>query len=1476
MKIRFILLLSTIIFFSFLTEIKSQTADVTQGCLPLEVSFSGPTGQPTFFWDFMDSGAFATIQNPINTFLNPGTFNVELFDVQGGTLIGTVTIEVFEDPVVTIAADPIGGCFPLNTTLTANLEGNSAIIGTDFQWTFGDGDSGSGPTTSNTYTTEGTFDVGITVTTNLPGCDVGDLFTDFIETTTQPDASFTTSPNPAASCTAPFEVSFTNTSTSSPELTFDWDFGNGQTSTEENPPNVTYTEEGSFDVTFTATNSAGCATVITSNINVGPPTASFSLPDTICFNEAVTINNTSTTGSFSWDFGPNAIPPVSNEANPSVIFTTPGNQTISLNVSAVGGCTSDETLTVFVTDEISPDFNLTTNPVCEDPFQFTLTPDFMDPTATYQWVVNRINEPTDTILNSNEMSPSFEYINPDTTLFSENGDIIISVEYQVTSLQGCIVTGTLIDTLYEPNARFHPDVVDGCAPLEVVFSDSSLSIDPIISYTYNYGDGTQETFSTDADVTHTYTNTGEFDVILITENDQGCIDTSFAITIEVGETLVPDFTATETTVCPGDTVQFTDLTNNPNIDGWHFVAEGGLASHCFQEDELFYNFDNTTGPQDISLIVDFNGCFSETTKEDFITVNGPIAQLDYLVECDDPRNVAFADSSLDATSILWDFGDGTTSTEPDITHLYDTTGNFNVFLTVENDMSGCPASVDSAIVFIKDIQSAFEIDSFICIGTDVMLNGAMSTDVDARCFRGYDWHFSFDRPITTMEEEISKVFGTPGDHTVELVTRDINGCRDTSSQDVWVFSSQPDFTLSQDTICIPSEEITFISTGMSDTTLVSFEWDFGDMGMAMDSITTHTYTQSPFPEGPLAGPLVTTFNVTLSVEDIVGCPGEVTKPITVYEPYTVITTDPSPANICIGSEVAFEASDFVLDGNVSPVEYNWNFGNGMTSTMQSDVAQYDNSGTFVVNLDITETSTGCQSMRPITDTVRVQDFPIADFTTDVDNEDIICFPGDVSFMDNSVTTSPLTVEWDFGNGSSSTIPAPAITYDRGTFTVEYIVSTSFGCQDTTMRDLTVVGPEGDFTVDQNLICFGETVNFTIQDTVNVQSFQWQFGDGNLIDDEGMVSNTYDDTSGVLLAQLVLLLGDCETFAVEPITVQEAIADFTVIDVCDGPIDIVSTSTGVVAPIVNFMYNFGNGLTSNEENPTVTFPNIGPQNVQLIVSNAMGCADTITQQFEIFPLPTPIVEDVGGCEGTDITLAVSNPDNNSVYNYDPMDLVVNGDGQPSVTVNLNQTTEFTITETTVNNCVGSTTATVDIVPAIPEVGDVDQSVCEGDIINVDLPVNPFYSYTWTALDGADTDDLICTDCPNQIITIDETITYQVVITDINGTCDDVIATFTYDVPPNNDVELPNAFSPNNDGSNDNFNFVVGNQTTIITINRFQIFDRFGNLVYNNNTPADGWDGTFNGDLSNSDVYLYNIEFNDGCSTNSIQGDVTLIR
>jgi len=88
------------------------------------------------------------------------------------------------------------------------------------------------------------------------------------------------------------------------------------------------------------------------------------------------------------------------------------------------------------------------------------------------------------------------------------------------------------------------------------------------------------------------------------------------------------------------------------------------------------------------------------------------------------------------------------------------------------------------------------------------------------------------------------------------------------------------------------------------------------------------------------------------------------------------------------------------------------------------------------------------------------------------------------------------------------------------------------------------------------------------------------------------------------------------------------------------------------------------------------------------------------------------------------------------------------------------------------------------------------------------------------------------------------------------------------------DIPNAFSPNDDDVNDFFNIVfVG----AIEVTEFRIYNRWGNLVYDNDTPETGWDGTVDGNPAPSDLYIYRIvlEFPDGREFTE-QGEVTLIR
>ncbi len=116
-----------------------------------------------------------------------------------------------------------------------------------------------------------------------------------------------------------------------------------------------------------------------------------------------------------------------------------------------------------------------------------------------------------------------------------------------------------------------------------------------------------------------------------------------------------------------------------------------------------------------------------------------------------------------------------------------------------------------------------------------------------------------------------------------------------------------------------------------------------------------------------------------------------------------------------------------------------------------------------------------------------------------------------------------------------------------------------------------------------------------------------------------------------------------------------------------------------------------------------------------------------------------------------------------------------------------------------------------------------------------------------------------------------VTYEVTITSANG-CE-AIGSIELNV---NEPEymIPNAFTPNGDGRNDFFNVVTKG---LIEIVQFRVYNRWGQLVYNNTNPSQGWDGNVNGRPAPSDVYVYTImlRFPNGREVTE-SGNVTLIR
>ncbi|MFT5165973.1 MAG: PKD repeat protein, partial [Saprospiraceae bacterium] len=1180
----------TVLFIFFYNSIQAQTASVENGCAPLEVVFSPPGGLNDYFWDFKN-GASSPLSNPTSTFIDPGVYEVELYEGVTGIFVGSVIITVYAKPELHITATPSSGCVPLPVNFEDSSIVDPGINVTNYQWVFGDGNLANGNPVSHVYTLPGTYTIGLAIETNFPSCNVTEVFPDFIAVGAIPVANFITDPNPASACTGPFEVSFNNLTNNPGDYTFSWDFGNGETSTIEDPPSQIYTD-GSYVVTLVVTNSADCSRTITRNVNVGAPVANFEIADTICLNDTITMVNLSPPGSNVWNFGAGATPPVSTQENPDVVFTTPGFHDITLTVS-VGACTHDTTITVFV-DEVLATIMADPSYTCEG--RLITEYSFTSPTnnVMFEWVF--FDGTTSTEANPIDTIEAY-----DLDSFSINDQLLIPVFLNITNPSGCMETFVFLDTIHRPNAFFRTDVVDGCIPLTVEFQDSSTSNEDIVDWEWHFGDGTVQNNSTGDPFTYTYTTSGDFPSYLIVTNDAGCRDTSYLLPIEAGEFINAPFSLDQNVVCPGDTINFEGDTSDPRIDTWHFETDQGRSFHCYNASDASWSYITQTGSMDVSLTVGYNGCFSTFEVEDAVTVKGPIAQIDYLVECGNPYDFIFRDSSHDATSISWEFGDSTMSSISDIVHTYDTTGTYTVILTAENATSGCMASSDTIDIYVRDIEAIFELDSLLCFGSTQSMDASASIDVNAECWRGYTWITTFNRPITTQDSIIPLMFGEPGMHSISLITTDINGCTDTLSQDVQVYATQPVFSVDDAVICFPSE-VQFTDMSTADTTIVSWDWTFGDGNTSTDQNPSNLYINN------LTG--LDTFSAVLMTTDIIGCQYSASQLFNVYQPTSEISAFPN--NICLGEEINFSATDYTIQG--SNLTFDWNFGDGQAGTGMNNAITYTQEGSFNVVLNFEEIATGCADSTSII--VNVQDYPIASFESSVAGQSIVCYPENIIFTENATSNNALTFSWDFGNGQIGQGASSATVFDKGTFDITMVASTSFGCTDTVSQTVTLVGPEGDFLSDLSLICKGDFITFNLIDTVDISSFSWDFGDGEGADDIDPVSHQFNflPPGSQTLVKLVLRgLDDACAIAVEhPIQIINVLAEFSQNDgldtlLCVG--DVFFTNESVNAD--TYIWDFGDGSTSSEFSPGHLYDTAGTFEVNLIVeSEILGCTDTV--------------------------------------------------------------------------------------------------------------------------------------------------------------------------------------------------------------------------------------------------------------------------
>ncbi len=1332
MTARLLVRVCCVLFVSFISnKIEAQLqarfgASPDSGCSPLLVRFTdSSTGSPTSWsWD-LGNGTRSSLQNPSVTYFQPGRYTVKLVvrNASGSDSLTRVDfITVNSKPTVDFTASSITGCYPLRVQFTdiSNPGSANAVF---WQWDFGDGSTSQLQNPVHVYNARGTYNVTLQVR-NSAGCAAVLTKPAMINISTGVKASFTNSSS--SSCGAPATINFTNTSTGSGTLSYAWDFGDGSSSVNPNPVHV-YTATGSYTVRLIAVSSTGCRDTITrvNAIRIGTVSASFTSRDSVCAGAPLSFTGTSVPvpNSVRWDFGNGTS---STALNPTARFATPGIYRVKM-VANFGACSDSTFRNITVVARPVANFTVSDTAACKVPLTVYFS-NLSLGAATYAWSFG------------NGQASSIQ--NPSTTYNSFGA---FRVQLIVNNTFGCgdTLSKPSLVVIRKPVVSLNNLPDSGCVPFTKTFSSNFQSSSPVATYIWDFGDGS---VSNQASPTHTYTQPGIYPVSLIVFNEDGCSDTVRMVRgIAAGNK--PDllYNITPRINCARLPVYFRDSTAGATAWFWSF-GDGSTStlrnpSHRYQD----------TGYFDIKLKVWSNGCPDSVSLPRHVYINPPIARFTMAFQCSLPMERVFTNRSIGADSCVWYFGDGTSSSQWSPVHTYALPGVYIVTLTAYNRQTGCDFTQTLQFRVVNAKPAFTASDTTPCKGTPVQFStGLSSSDIAA-----YTWDFgNGNSAVPTSSGTISNTYTRTGVYSVRMIMRNVLGCTDTllKTNYIRVFGPTAGFSTTVNGTCLNSL-VGFSDSSRSDGThpITTWIWRYGDG--VIDTLAAAPFSHSYIRSGQ--------FNVSLKVVDTKGCSDTIrlARPIIVSKPVASFRTTDTLS--CPGKLIRFTNTS---QGN--QLTYNWNFGDGLSSSDTSPVHTYAAGGIYTVKLRVTD-QYGCMDSVVRSAVVNIIT-PVSSFR--MSDSFASCPPLLVNFTDQSANS--ISRVWDFGDSTSTTNNNPGHFYTYpGTYRVRLTITAPGGCENTSEKDILIKGPRGYFNYAPLTGCKPLRTSFEGH-TQERASFIWDFSDGNIVQgNDSLLVHSYVE-GGNYVPRMILLdpqgcrvpIGGTDTIRVKSI---DAAFRFDKRPLCDsGSVSFFDSSVSNEA-ITGYSWIFGDGGSSSLRNPSHQFSATGSYTPKLVVTSASGCTDTAVASAPVRIVASPriaIQSTPNGCAPLNVQFSaqLTMPDTSAIawsWNF------ANGNSgnavQPAAQ-DYSTAGIYAVSLTGTNSSGCATTVQKDVeayvVPVVK--ADEDFLLCTGSIRK--LQATGALNYSWTPATA-----LSCTDCATPSTGTTANISYIVTGTTIHG-------------------------------------------------------------------------------------------------------------
>lgn len=1220
----------------------------------------------------------------------------------------------------------------------------------------------------------------------------------------------------------PLTVKFSDTSTGAIS-SWSWNFGNGNSS-ELQSPSAVYSSPGIYSVTLTVSNGLQTDTEIkTGYISVrGFPDVTFSYnPPAGCAPLAVKFTDKTNTSfgtitDWFWVFGDGG---TSTEPNPTHVYTSSGNRSVSLKVRNQFGCEKTKVIESAITVQgPSVAFKASSTLVCQVPASIQFTNQSTgNGTLAYTWDFGDGE-------TSTSESPTHTYTKPGS----------YTAKLSAKDTQGCeSIHSVIINAGSEDGLNFTPSASKICLGEPITFTAQAKA--PMLSRVWDFGNNTS---STELNPSFSYTSPGTYQVTLKALLQGNTCESVVTKTIEVLRLPKPDFTYTSD--C-NYKVTFNNTSQYATRYEWY--VQGALSANT---KSFTFPF-SSSGDQAVRLIA-FNDLNCSTTLDKTITIRAkPVAAFTPNLEQDclapslsgcAPFVIQFKNTSSSPSSFTseWTFGDGTTSVSQEPSHTYTNKGTYTLTLKIK-DATGC-ISTRSATVTVSDVKpvAKFIADkTTVCAREDVKFSDQSQNATF--------WCWDFGDGSTSSGKDVSHSYTTPGIYTVTLTTKN-GGCSDTYqiTNAITVRDPYVDFKIEKN--CSDPYTINLVNLSSNYTSL---EWDFDDGITSNTNVSSHQYAS------------VGEYEVRLTSKNTAtNCITELVVPVLIQDVKADFEIDnPKP---CKGALVNFK------DKSESVSWREWTLGNNTTSNSLNAFTNYPDPGTYTVTLTTFDTD-GCsdQKILPVTVLDIQGDFTFQGVST--------CDELTVQFQDQS-TGSPslLAWAWDFGDGQTSIDTNPLHVYQNtGSYPVKLTLTNAEGnCSFIKSNAVNFTTPLPDFITAKPALCIDDPILITNM-SMYANTFAWDFGDGRFSDATNP-QIAYPVTGNYSVKLTATDSYGCEKSITKTnfISITKPVAGFDAFETSGEcpPLTTIfqNKSTGSVK---EWHWDFGNGLSSVLPDPANTYLKAGSFDVKLMVADINGCTDTtvVEKLVNVGGPAGSFSTDLSGDACLNKTVSfTANTTNTVTHRWDF------GDGFVEDVPEMNTVHHYT--------AVGSVTASLVLFDdkGCKVVADGEMKITVNDTTKVDFDYSPkcIFEGEYFSLQALSTEDEMiwaweiqgqpAGDGQEQEILIDTAGEHQVVLRAMNRYgCTSLISKV---VPVHGNVTfIPNVFTPDSDDLNAVF------EITDIEKSKWdlQIYNRWGKGAFSQDHYTNDWNG---GDLSTG-VYYY-ILTNSFCRERTYKGNVTIIR